>query len=176
MYKNMFVLILLASFVSAATAVEVPNPSFNIASIESESPTGWVPNPNGVWDAVFTWDTTFGRTDNFSLRISTSEGNSDVPLDNPGWITADFIPVEPHRQYEVSVFTFTPDGGVGHIPAVQFFTAAGHFIGTQGATGPSGIADPVGVWVEKKFTQTPFLVEDSRVYVLAGIEYSEMSR
>ena len=51
MYKNMFVLILLASFVSAATAVEVPNPSFNIASIESEAPTGWVPNPNGVWDA-----------------------------------------------------------------------------------------------------------------------------
>jgi hypothetical protein len=86
------------------------------------------------------------------LKVSTNQGSPCCPLANPGWRTTGFIPIEPGKEYQASVFTFTPDGGVGHIPAIQFFKADGTFLGTIGATGPSGITDPNGTWVKKTYT------------------------
>ena len=126
-----------------------PNPSFE--SGVGTQPNGWTPNPNSV-PATFLWDVAFGRTGTSSLTISTTQGSLCCPLANPGWITTGFIEIEPGKQYQASVFTFTPDGGVGHIPAIQFFKADGTFLGTIGSTGPSGITDPNGTWVKKTFT------------------------
>jgi len=131
----------------------VPNPSFENGS--GSQPDGWVPNPNGVFDATFVRDTTFGRTGSSSVKISTSEGNASVPLANPGWKISGFIPIEQSQNYRASVFTYTPDGGVGHIPAIQFFKDDGTFLGTIGATGPSRFTDPIGVWLEKTYSFTP---------------------
>jgi hypothetical protein len=129
----------------------VVNPSF--VSGAGALPDDWIPNPNAT-NATFLWNTTFGRTDSFSVKISASQRS--VILSNPGWRTSDFIQIDPSKEYRASVWTFTPDErGVGHIPAVQFFEADGEFLGTIGATGPSGLDDPVGVWVEKFFTFTP---------------------
>ena len=124
-----------------------PNPSFESGT--GTQPDDWIPNPNAT-NATFFWDTTFGRTGTSSVRLSTSQ--RFVILSNPGWISSGFIPIEPNRKYQASVFTYTPDGGVGHILAIQFFEEDGTFLGTIGATGPSGFADPTGVWVEKIFT------------------------
>ena len=124
-----------------------PNPSFDNGT--GTQPDGWVPNPNAT-DGTFLWETTFGRTDSSSLKISASQ--RFVILSNPGWRTSGFIPIEPNKLYRASVFTFTSDGGVGHIPAIQFFKEDGTFLGTIGATGPSGFTDPIGVWLEKIFT------------------------
>ena len=131
-----------------------PNPSFE--SGIGTQPDGWTLNPNGV-PATFLWDVAFGLTGTSSLKISTSQGSPFVPLANPGWITSGFIPIEPGKEYQASVFTFTPDGGVGHIPAIQFFKADGTFLGTIGATGPSGITDPIGTWVKKTFRFVAFV-------------------
>jgi len=109
----------------------------------------WETNDNAT-DGVFAWSRTFGRTDTHSVRIQTS--SRSVPLSNPGWRTLDNIPVDPTVTYEASVWTYTPDGGVGHIPAILMYLADGTFVGTIGATGPSGFSDPTGVWVQKSFT------------------------
>lgn len=125
-----------------------PNPSFEIGT--AGQPAGWTPNPNGV-PASFDWETAFGRSGQSALKISATDGAPSVPLANPGWRTSDFIPIQPGTKYEASVYTFTSNGGVGHIPAIQFFTATGSFLGTIGATSPSGFADPLDIWVKKTY-------------------------
>lgn len=125
-----------------------PNPSFESGT--TGQPAGWTTNPNGV-PASFAWSTTFGRTGSSSLQITTTDGSPNVPLANPGWKTSGFIPLTAATEYRASVWTYTETGGVGHIPAIQFFEASGRFLGTIGATGPSGRTDPSGHWVEKVY-------------------------
>lgn len=122
------------------------------AAMPADSPPGWLPNPNNT-DGSFLWSMSFGRNDPFSARIQASE--RDVTLANPGWRSALIGPIDPYASYEALVHTYTPDGGVGHIPAVQFFAEDGAFLGTIGAVGPSGFQDPDGEWVEKRFAFTP---------------------
>jgi len=112
-------------------------------------PDAWIPNPNGT-DASFLWDKSLGHTGSSSVKISTSQ--RVAPLANPGWKTSGFIPIDLTKTYQASFFTYTSDGGVGHIPAIQFFAADNTFLGTVGAVMPSGITDPLGVWVKKTFT------------------------
>lgn len=124
-----------------------PNSSFE--SGVGMAPDAWIPNPNGT-DASFLWDRSIGRTGTSSVRIATSQ--RIPPLANPGWKTSGFIPIDLTKTYQASVFTYTSDGGVGHIPAIQFFAADNTFLGTVGAVQPSGLTDPLGVWVKKTFT------------------------
>ncbi|MDX1396626.1 MAG: hypothetical protein R3195_19755 [Gemmatimonadota bacterium] len=69
----------------------------------------------------------------------------------PGWRTPGAIPLQTGSTYRASVWTYTSDGGVGHVPAIQFFRADGTFLGAIGATHPSGLTDPDGTWVYKEF-------------------------
>lgn len=120
------------------------------------NPTGWAPNPNST-DAVFLWDKSFGRTDTYSVKITTS--SRLVPLSNPGWRTVNAIPINQTSTYTASVWVNSPDGGVGHIPAIQFFDSGDNFLGTIGAIGPSGFPPlpqlPPDTWVQQSFTFTP---------------------
>ena len=127
----------------------VPRDDLPFETLVTPTNLNWRPNNNAT-DGVFAWSQTFGRTDNFSIRIQAS--SRSVTLSNPGWATLDTIPIDPTATYEASVWTYTPDGGVGHIPAIQMYLADGTFHGAIGATGPSGYTDPTGVWVQKSFT------------------------
>lgn len=118
-------------------------------------PPGWTPNPNGT-DGDFSWDQGFGRLDSTSAVITTTDRVPPVvPLANPGWLSNEIALIDPAERYEASVYTYTADGGVGHIPAIQFFDINGGFLGTIGATGASGIIDPDNIWVQKQFFFTP---------------------
>lgn len=117
------------------------------------NPPGWAPNPNAT-DATFLWVKDFGRTDNYSVKITASTRN--VPLANPGWRTVNAIPINQSSTYTASVWVNSPDGGVGHIPAIQFFDANDNFLGTIGAIGPSGFPpQPPNTWIQRSFTFTP---------------------
>jgi hypothetical protein len=116
-------------------------------------PPGWAPNPNAT-DATFLWVKDFGRTDNYSAKITAS--TRSVVLSNPGWRTVNAIPINQSSTYTASVWVNSPDGGVGHIPAIQFFDANDNFLGTIGAIGPSGFPpQPPDTWIQRSFTFTP---------------------
>ena len=117
-------------------------------------PLGWAPNPNGT-NATYLWDKSFGRTDTYSVSITASARPAGT-LNNPGWRTVDGIPINQTSTYTASVWVNSPDGGVGHIPAIQFFDANDNFLVTIGATGPSGFPPQAhGTWIQRQFTFTP---------------------
>jgi hypothetical protein len=117
------------------------------------NPTGWSPNPNAT-DATFQWVKNFGLNDNYSVKTTTSSRN--VILSNPGWRTVNAIPINQTSTYTASVWVNSLDGGVGHIPAVQFFDANDNFLGTIGAIGDSNFPpQPVDQWIQRSFVFTP---------------------
>lgn len=117
------------------------------------NPNGWLPNPNGT-DATFLWDQSFGRTDSFSGKITASTRPTGT-LNNPGWRYENPIFIDVTKTYTASVWVYSADGGIGHIPAIQFFDGNSVLISTIGATGPSGFTQPANTWVQRSFTFTP---------------------
>ena len=99
------------------------------------TPNGWSPNKNST-DAEFNWETTIGQLDSFSVSITTSMRT--VLLANPSWRTDNAIFINKASTYTVEYFAMSPDGGVGHKPAVRFYDNNDMGISTIGAIGPSG--------------------------------------
>ena len=129
-------------------------------------PYGWVPNPNGT-DATYLWDQTFGRTDTHSVKITASTRPAST-LNNPGLRTApgqSAIFIDVSKTYTTSVWVYSSDGGIGHIPAVQFFDGFNSPIGTIGATVPSGFTQPANTWVQRSFTFTPSQIPAGAVFM-----------
>ncbi|MCZ6618525.1 MAG: hypothetical protein O7E57_10360, partial [Gammaproteobacteria bacterium] len=74
----------------------------------------------------------------------------------PGWRSTDLIDVDSTESYQASVWTFAEnEGGIGNIPAIQFFGPEGSFLGTIGGVG--GVLDPqpVGVWIQRSINFSP---------------------
>ena len=67
-------------------------------------PSGWSQNPNAT-DATFLWDQTFGRTDNYSAKITTS--SRAVPLSNPGWKTTNPVFIDMSKSHIASYFAYS---------------------------------------------------------------------
>lgn len=118
------------------------------------NPSGWTPNPNST-DATFLWDQAFGRTDDYSVKITAS--SRSVPLANPGWLTTNPIFIDMSQTHTASYWAYSSDGGIAHIPAIQFFDGSNTFLGTIGATGPSNpaLTQAPNTWVQRSFTFTP---------------------
>ncbi len=126
-------------------------------------PNGWFPNPNGT-DATYLWDQSFGRTDSYSVKITASTRPAGT-LNNPGWRYTDPIFIDVSKTHTASVWVYSADGGIGHVPAIQFFDGFGTLIGTIGATGPSGFTQPANTWVQRSFTFTPAQIPDGTFFV-----------
>jgi hypothetical protein len=116
-------------------------------------PVAWSPNPNGT-DATYLWDQSFGRTDSYSVKITASTRPAGT-LNNPGWRYDLLIPIDVSKTHTASVWVYSADGGIGHVPAIQFFDGSRTLIGTIGATEPSGFTQPANTWVQRSFTFTP---------------------
>jgi hypothetical protein len=127
------------------------------------NPTSWSPNPNGT-DAAYLWDQSFGRTDSYSAKITASTRPAGT-VNNPGWRYDAVLFIDVSKTYTASVWVYSADGGIGHIPAIQFFDGSGTPLGTIGAIGPSGFTQPANTWVQRSFTFTPAQIPAGTFYI-----------
>src|SRR5438128_1529152 len=63
----------------------LPNPSFEDGG--GNWPNGWIPAPNQIADASFSWDRNLGHTGSGSAVVSAGSLPACCPLNRPGWST-----------------------------------------------------------------------------------------
>jgi hypothetical protein len=136
----------------------VPNPSFESGS--GQWPDGW--EPSYPSSANYIWDNTVAHTGSRSLGITHCTKTNT----NAGWITTDFIYVDPTKEHEVSLWYLWSDTQLYDERAglcVFEYDNQGNF--TQGF-GTVTLPNVVGSWQYYKWKCYPFNAKTVKIEIV----------